>query len=107
MGRYRGWVYGAGFGLQLGTGVVTIVTTAAVYATFALATLSGSAAAGALIGAIFGLVRGGTLLLTADLHTPAQVRALHRRVAATAPWARSVTVASLVVLPLLAALSRG
>ena len=28
MARYRGWAYGAGFGLQLGLGVVTIVTTA-------------------------------------------------------------------------------
>src|SRR5436190_18791105 len=27
--RYRGWVYGAGFGLQLGLGVTTIVSTAA------------------------------------------------------------------------------
>src|SRR5439155_21261498 len=31
LGRYRGWVYGAGFGLQLGLGVATIVTTSAVY----------------------------------------------------------------------------
>ncbi|MGH2895067.1 MAG: hypothetical protein ACRDPM_17625, partial [Solirubrobacteraceae bacterium] len=30
--RYRGWVYGVAFGAQLGTGVVTIVTSAAVYA---------------------------------------------------------------------------
>src|SRR5436190_12077859 len=32
--RYRGWVYGGAFGLQLGTGVVTIVTGSAVYLTF-------------------------------------------------------------------------
>ena len=32
--EYRGWVYGLGFGLQLGLGVVTIVTTAAVYLTW-------------------------------------------------------------------------
>src|SRR4051794_34970374 len=29
---YRAWVYGLGFGVQLGSGVATIVTTAAVYA---------------------------------------------------------------------------
>ncbi|MGI9659651.1 MAG: hypothetical protein ACR2OD_12135, partial [Gaiellaceae bacterium] len=29
--RYRGWVYGAGFGVQLGLGVATIVTTSLVY----------------------------------------------------------------------------
>src|SRR5664279_4029954 len=31
--RYRGWVYGAAFGGQLGVGLVTIVTSAAVYVT--------------------------------------------------------------------------
>src|ERR1700737_2018054 len=37
--RYRGWVYGIGFGFQLGLGVVTIVTTAAVYLWIAAAFL--------------------------------------------------------------------
>ena len=59
--RYRGWVYGAGFGFQLGLGVVTIVTTAAVYATFALAALTGSVGTGIMIGAIFGGARAATL----------------------------------------------
>ena len=35
MGRYRGWVYGGAFGAQLGSGVATIVTSAAVYAAVA------------------------------------------------------------------------
>src|SRR5687768_2664330 len=42
LGVYRGWVCGAGFGLQLGLGVVTIVTTAAVYVVLIAAALSGS-----------------------------------------------------------------
>ena len=73
LARYRGWVYGVGFGFQLGLGVVTVVTTAAVYLAFAAAVLSGSAAAGALIGAAFGAVRwlsilpGGRVRRTADL----------------------------------------
>src|SRR5437870_4974157 len=54
--KYRGWVYGAGFGLQLGLGVVTIVTTASVYAVVALAALTGSPIGGALVGVVFGLV---------------------------------------------------
>src|SRR5437867_3885662 len=53
--RYRGWVYGVGFGVQLGAGVVTIVTTATVYVAFALAFLTGSAAGGLAVGATFGL----------------------------------------------------
>ena len=67
MVRYRGWVYGLGFGLQLGTGVVTVVTTSAVYATLAAALLSGSAAAGALIGGVFGLIRAAAVFTVAGL----------------------------------------
>src|SRR5579871_5214858 len=37
--RYRSWVYGGGFGFQLGLGVATFVPTAAVYAMWALAAL--------------------------------------------------------------------
>src|SRR4051812_30627254 len=40
--RYRGWVYGLGFGVQLGFGVLTIVTSAATYVAFVLALLTGS-----------------------------------------------------------------
>lgn len=57
LSEYRGWVYGLGFGFQLGLGVVTIVTTASVYLTWAAALLSGSTAAGAVIGFAFGLAR--------------------------------------------------
>jgi len=65
LGRYRGWVYGAGFGIQLGLGVATIVTTSAVYATWVAAALSGSALGGLAIGATYGFVRSGGVLLTA------------------------------------------
>ena len=73
LNRYRGWVYGVGFGFQLGLGVVTVVTTSAVYLAFAAAVLSGSPAAGAMIGAVFGAVRwlsvlpGGRVRRSADL----------------------------------------
>src|SRR5438552_17222974 len=70
--RYRGWVYGGGFGLQLGLGVVTIVTTAAVYAVAALAAMSGSVVTGTLIGALFGLARGMPLFSVAGVRHPDQ-----------------------------------
>jgi len=54
--RYRGWVYGAGFGLQLGLGVVTIVTTAAVPAVWLLALLTASPSHGAAVGLAFQVV---------------------------------------------------
>jgi len=74
--RYRGWVYGAGFGLQLGLGVVTIVTTSAVYATLLVAFLAGSWQAGAVVGATFGLARAATVLASFPVTTPRRLVAL-------------------------------
>src|SRR3954470_9223158 len=51
LARYRGWVYGLGFGLQLGLGVVTIVTSSTVYATVVLAAVTGSGRTGGPAGA--------------------------------------------------------
>lgn len=77
--RYRGWVVGVGFGFQLGLGVVTIVNTAAVYLTLVLALLSGSAAAGAVVGTTFGLVRALVILAVAPVRRPDQLRLALRR----------------------------
>ena len=43
---YRGWVYGIGYGFQLGMGVVTIVTSATTYLAFLAAFLSHSVLGG-------------------------------------------------------------
>jgi hypothetical protein len=72
--RYRGWVYGAGFGIQLGAGLVTIVTSTTTYAAVLLAAWSGRLATGALIGAGFGLVRALPLLLLKGVAEPARLR---------------------------------
>src|SRR5919199_572668 len=56
----RGWVYGAGFGGQLGVGVATIVTTSLVYATLIAAFLSAAVWSGALIAGAGGAARGLT-----------------------------------------------
>jgi hypothetical protein len=76
--RYRGWVYGVGFGFQLGLGVATIVTTAAVYLTLVLAFVSTSGTTGMVIGATFGAPRAATLAAAAKVRDPAQLRALYR-----------------------------
>jgi hypothetical protein len=88
--RYRGWVYGVGFGAQLGLGVVTIVTTSAVYATWAAALVSGSGSAGALIGGTFGLVRAAVLLVAVRARSAErayQIDGRLQRWAAPARWA--------------------
>jgi hypothetical protein len=77
--RYRGWVYGLGFGGQLGLGVATVVTTSTVYLTLLGETLAPSILAGAGIGAIFGGIRGASVLLAARIDTPARLVGFHRR----------------------------
>jgi len=86
VGTLRWWVYGAGFGGQLGAGVTTIVTTATVYAWMAAALLGGSAAGGALVGAVFGLARSVPLATVAGVRGPADLRATIRRLTS---WARA------------------
>jgi hypothetical protein len=61
--RYRRWVYGGGFGIQLGLGVATVVTTAGVYAVLVIAAATGSVALGAVVGAAFGLARALPVIL--------------------------------------------
>lgn len=76
---YRGWVYGLGFGVQLGVGVVTIVTTASVYLTWIGAFVVAHPAAGALVGFAFGLARSVPLLTAGSARDPEEVSARVRR----------------------------
>ena len=94
--RYRGGVCGLGFGLQLGLGVVTIVTTAAIYGTLFLALLSGSWAAGLAVGATFGLTRALPILMMRRATTPERLRAAHLRMQAWAPSAHRAAVGAQV-----------
>ena len=101
LSRYRMWVYSSGFGWQLGTGVVTIVTSAATYAWLALLVVAGLP--WALVGgAVFGLVRALPMLLVRSADSPDALRALARRLEAgrrAAHWATvSVLGAAAVVL---------
>jgi hypothetical protein len=100
--RYRGWVYATGFGVQLGLGVVTIVSMSSVYLAFIAALLSGSAATGALIGGSFGLLRAIPLLATARVHLPHQVAAVD---GALRRWDRPIRRVAVVTEALLAAVA--
>jgi sulfite exporter TauE/SafE len=102
--RYRGWVYGVAFGFQLGVGVVTVVTTSAVYLTLVAALLTGSAAAGALVGGAFGLIRALPVLLTARVRRPGELIEFHRRLRA---WDRPALRLALAAEAALAAVAIG
>jgi hypothetical protein len=101
--RYRGWVYGAGYGAQLGLGVTTIVSSAATYVTLLAAFLTASAPAGAIIVGSFGAVRGLTPLAAAGVRSPHRLLEFHRslgRWRARVRWGAVSVQAGMLVLAL-------
>jgi hypothetical protein len=99
---YRSWVYGLGFGAQLGFGVTTVVASAALYLALLAAVLSGDPAAGAAVLGTFGLVRGLSPLAAARVRLPHQLVALH---AALSRWRAPARRAGLGATAAIAALS--
>lgn len=96
--RYRGWFYGAGFGFQLGTGLSTIVTSWAVYATVVLTVIAPSIAVATALGAWFGVTRALTIFVGARAQTGQQLVELHRRLSSMrAPARRRLGGALLIV----------
>ncbi|MBV9002182.1 MAG: hypothetical protein JO304_24210 [Solirubrobacterales bacterium] len=75
--EYRGWVYGAGYGSQLGLGLTTVVSSAATYVAVLAAFLASGAVAGALVLGCFGAVRGLTPLVASRVRSPRELLALH------------------------------
>jgi hypothetical protein len=89
---YRSWVYGAGFGFQIGLGVATYIMTSAVLLLVALAALTGEPLVALAIGTLFGLVRGLGVLPAAWLTTPARLAMFHARFDARAAWSRRLVI---------------
>ncbi len=77
--RFRPWVYGAGFGWQIGAGLVTYIKTAALYLMIVLAALTASPITALAVGTLFGLVRGLAVLLGRGITSPSALAAFHRR----------------------------
>jgi hypothetical protein len=92
---YRGWVYGLGFGVQLGFGLVTIITSTSTYAVVLLAALSGHAGAGLALGGTFGLVRALPSLLMVRVQDREQLHAVFDRIER---WAGSARVVARLAL---------
>jgi len=77
--EFRGWVYGLGYGAQLGLGVSTVVSSAATYVALLAALLCAGAGAGAVILGLYGAIRGLTPLLAAGVRSPDQLLRFHAR----------------------------
>ena len=90
--QYRGWVYGVGFGFQLGLGVVTVVNASVVYTALVAAFLTGSPERGAIVGGVFGLLRAASLVAVARLREERQLDALEPRLRRWDPRTHYATV---------------
>jgi hypothetical protein len=90
--RYRPWIYGLGFGWQLGVGVATYVMSASVYLMVIVAAATGEPAVALVIVTMFGLLRGLAVLPAARVRTPADLGELHRRIERFRPASRVVAI---------------
>ena len=76
---FRPWVYGLGYGFQLGGAVVTAVNTALVPMFMLAALLTRDPVSGLVVGAAFGAIRGLTVTLNRRVRNAADLRRLHHR----------------------------
>jgi hypothetical protein len=90
--QFRPWVYGAGFGWQIGAGLATYIKTAALYLMIVLAALTGSPAIALAVGVLFGLTRGLAVLLGRGITSPASLAEFHRRFTQAGPVVLRVVV---------------
>jgi hypothetical protein len=96
--RYRSWVYGLGFGWQLGVGVATYVMSASVYLMVVVAAATGEPWLALAIVTMFGVLRGLAVLPAAGVRTPADLGELHRRIERFRPASRVVAIAGQIAV---------
>jgi hypothetical protein len=93
--QYRAWVYGGGFGWQIGCGLATYITTAGIYLMIVLSALSADPAFALALGTGFGLVRGLAIYTGRSVTSPDRLLAVHRRYGALRQPVRLTTIAVL------------
>lgn len=102
---FRPWVYGAGFGWQIGVGLATYIKTAAVYLMLVLAVATGDVRVALVVGIVFGLVRGLAVLLGRGITDADSLARFHRRFTRWEPRSLAVVVGVEVATALLFALA--
>lgn len=92
LGQFRSWVYGAGFGWQIGAGFTTYIMTGAVYLMVAMAALTGRPLTAFGVCLAFGAIRGLAILLGSTITSPERLVAFHRRFDALAEPVRIAVI---------------
>jgi len=107
LGRYRAWVYGIGFGWQIGTGLATYIMTAGVYLVVLLGALTGSPAVAFGVCVVFGACRGSMVLAGATITSAERLRRFHERFEAWREPVRRAVIAVEIVATAVLGLSGG
>lgn len=100
--QFRAWVYGGGFGFQIGTGLMTYIMTTAVLGVILAAALTATPWMAFAIVTLFGTLRGLVVLLGSRITSPMRLADFHRRFDA---WREPVRLALVVVLGAVAAVA--
>ena len=90
--RYRSWIYGLGFGWQLGVGVATYVMSSSIYLMVVTAAATGEPLLAMTIVTLFGFLRGLAVLPAFRVRTPADLGRLHRVIERFRPLSRTIAV---------------
>lgn len=97
--KYRGWVYGFGFGAQLGLGFVTVVNTALFVAVCAAGVLLPAPQA-LMLGSVYGATRGLVACFNGRVRSTASLRRMHRlidRLERPVRWGAAAAVVALAL----------
>ena len=105
--QYRSWVYGAGFGWQIGVGFATYIMTAGLYLLIVVAAIGASTSGAVILGAVFGIVRGLAVFAARDVTTLESLNDLHRRFEKWRQPVRKLTIAVIALVGMMAGLAVG
>ena len=105
--QYRSWVYGAGFGWQIGVGLATYIMTSGLYLLILIGALTKSVSGAMILGTVFGLVRGLAVFVARHVTELAALNDLHRRFERWRQPVRKLTITVIALLGASAGLAAG
>jgi hypothetical protein len=105
--QYRSWVYGGGFGWQIGVGLATYIMTGGLYLLIVVGALGTSTSGALILGTVFGLVRGLAVFAARDITSLEALNELHRRFEQWRQLVRKMTIGVIALIGVVAGMAAG
>lgn len=105
--RYRAWVYGAGFGWQIGAGLATYIMTSGLYLLMLIGALGASVSGALILGTVFGMVRGLAVFAARQVKDRDALNDLHRRFEKWRQPIRKLTIGAIGLTGIIAGVASG